>query len=262
MDESRDIELEKKIDAYLKGKLSAEEVDALWVELMKKPEYIKLLETEMDLKRLYRQKQNEQSTSTTYYWKWIAAAAAVALIVLSINLFDTNSHKPLQQWAAAEIDVSQNLASAEVTRSFGRLTPADSLLNLGFKEALEGNADRAREIYRRIVQEYNEADVVAKAYLNLGILQYNAGDFETSISSLNRAVAINQSDSLLTERSYWYLGNAYINTKQLQQARAAVQQAYNLGSIYKKEAYNMLRRLDYELGNIDAETFEREISRE
>lgn len=258
MDKSRDIELEKKIDAYIKGKLSSEEVEELWVELLKKPDYIDLLETEIDLKRLYEAREKEKNT--TYYWKWIAAAAAIVLIVLAINFFDTNSDKAIQEWAQAEINLSENLASAPVTRSATEIAPPDSMLNVGFKAAIEGDINRAKKIYKRILHQYDDPEVLSKAYLNLGILQYNSGSFETSIGNFRKAITINDSDRILTERAYWYMGHAYINTDQLEEARSAIQQAYNLGEIYKKEAFKMLKRLDYELGNIDYDSFEEQVN--
>lgn len=258
MDKSRDIELEKKIDAYIKGELSSKEVEALWVELLKKPEYIDLLETEIDVKRLYEAREKNQTT--TYYWKWIAAAAAVVLIVLAINFFDTDSHKSLQEWTEAEITLSENLASAPVTRSASEIASPDSMLNIGFKAAVEGNINRAKEIFKSILDQYDNPEILSKAYLNLGILQYNSGSFETSIGSFRNAITINQDDQLLTERAYWYMGHAYINIKQLKEARSAIQQAYNLGEIYKEEAFKMLKRLDYKLGNIDYDNFEEQIN--
>lgn len=258
MEKSRDIELEKKIDAYIKGELSPEEVDDLWVELLKKPEYIDLLETEIDIKRLYEERQKKERP--VYYLKWIAAAAAVILIVVAINFFATHSQKSIQEWTQTEITLSENLASAPVTRSATEVASPDSMLNIGFKAAVEGNIERAKEIYNSILQQYDDPVVVSKAYLNLGILQYNSGNFETSIESFSNAIAINQNDRLLTERAYWYMGHAYINTNQLKEARSAIQQAYNLGEIYKDEAFKMLKRLDYELGNIDYDNFEEQIN--
>jgi hypothetical protein len=53
-EETRNTELEKKIDAYIKGNLSNDEVKSLWVDLLRQPEYISLLKTEIDVTRLHQ----------------------------------------------------------------------------------------------------------------------------------------------------------------------------------------------------------------
>lgn len=255
-DNSRDIDLEKKIDAYIKGQLPEEEVEQLWVELMKHPEYIGLLQTEIDLSRTYQQ----QSTTNSYYWKWIAAAAAVILLVVTINVLSPNKPGPVSMWTQSNINMAENMASAEVTRSTTTvLDPADSLLNTGFKAALSGQIDKAMNIFQRIVKQYDTTRAVSKAHLNLGILQYNTGAYLKSVDSFNNAISTAGDDSLLIERSYWYLSNAFVNTNQLKQARMAVEQAFSMGDIYKKQSFKLLKRLDYELGNIDFDNFEQQI---
>ena len=255
---SRDIQLEQAIDAYLKGKLSEQEVEELWVELLQKPEYIALLETEIDVKRVYKAKQ-QQDTSTNTYWKWIAAAAAIAILVISINVLSDNTPKPIEEWTKAEITLSENLASAEVTRSATKISSSDSLLNAGFKAAIEGDTNQAIGIYKNIINRYNDTGIISKAYLNLGIIQYNFGEYSYGIESFKKAITIAQDNPLLKEQSYWYMGNAFINIDQLEEARTAVRQAHSLGQIYKDEAFKLLKRLDYELGYIDADNFERQI---
>lgn len=50
----RDLELEKQIDAYLKGNLSEDEALKLWERLFKDPDYIQLMKTELALKSIYK----------------------------------------------------------------------------------------------------------------------------------------------------------------------------------------------------------------
>lgn len=253
---SRDIDLEQKVDAYVKGRLSEEEAEQLWVELMKHPEYIALLQTEIDLSRTYQQPSGKNS----YYWKWIAAAAAVILLVVTINVLSPNKPGPISIWTHSNIGIAENMASAEVTRSATTaLDPADSLLNTGFKAALSGRVDEAMNIFQGVVKQYDTTRAASKAHLNLGILQYNAGKYSKCVDSFNNAISTAGDDSLLIERSYWYLSNAFVNTNQLKQARKAVEQAFSMGDIYKKQSFKLLKRLDYELGNIDFDNFEQQM---
>jgi tetratricopeptide (TPR) repeat protein len=257
-EETRNTELEKKIDAYIKGNLSNDEVKSLWVDLLRQPEYISLLKTEIDVTRLHQARQG--SATQTDYWKWIGAAAAVVLLVISLNVFTDDAPQSIGAYTQGEIGLIENLSSSPVTRSATAVEPSDSLLNAGFKAALDGNTQAAINIYSSILQEYESNGIRSKAYLNLGILHYNSGDFALSIESFRNAIAKAGDDEILKERSYWYLGNALVNTNKFEKAREAVYQAYSRGEIYKPEAFRLLRRLDYELGNIDFDNFEQQIN--
>lgn len=242
---SRDLKLEQQIDAYIKGQLSDEEAEQLWVQLMQQPDYIKLLHTEIDVARIYKSKSNAGHS----YWRWAAAAAAIILLAVALSLFMPGEPKPLKTWGESQINIAENMASAEVTRSASApLEPADSLLNLGYKTAVSGELDKAMEIFRGIVSDYQDAPAVSQAYLNLGILQFNSGEYDNSISSFTSAISNASDNALLVERSYWYLGNAFVNTERFEEARNAVEEAYKRGKIYKKESYKLLKRLEQELG--------------
>ena len=252
MDDQSADNLHKKIDAYLRGDLSQEEVEELWVELLKNPEYIDELQTEIDIARLYEQKKQASRKSSRFaYGKWLAAAAAVALLVISINYFNRDVQKPLEEWTTSQIILSENLASSPVTRSASNIATQDSLLNAGFKAAIEGDEERASKIYQSIIERYDTVVVVSKAHLNLGILKYNAGDFEKSIDNFRKALATERDNPMVEEQASWFISNALINTKQLKEAREHLQGIYTSGQIYSEEAYKLLKRLDYEMDNIN-----------
>lgn len=254
-EKSRDINLEHQIDAYIKGQLSDEEAKQLWVELLKRPEYIAMLKTQVDLARLYQ----SNASAGGRYWKWITSAAAMVLLIVTIHILTVDTVRPVGVYTETTINMMHHMASAEVTRSSETdLDPADSLLNAGFKAAVSGNIEESAAIFQRVITEYSDASAVSKARLNLGILQYNSGNYNASIDNFRRAIAQGGDDSLLTEQSYWYLSNAYVNTDRLEEARNAVKKSYESGKIYKKESFRLLKRLDYELGNIDYDNYEQQ----
>jgi TolA-binding protein len=257
----RNIALEKKIDAYIKGFLSEEEVQELWAELIQHPEYVDYLKTEIDIARFYQsergqnrerptedkddsgqQKRQQSGPRKTMNWWWISIAAAVILFVIGSNIF-LIPRKDIHQWAKSRIGLTKNLASAPVTRSAVRISRPDSLLNAGFKAAIDGKIQEAMDIYRKTLGKYNDSVLVAKANLNLGILRYNDSEYKAGIHHFSNAVDHAGKLELLKERAYWYMANAYINIHHLKQARAAVYHALSIGKIYKKEEYKLLDRL-------------------
>ncbi|MFH5832128.1 tetratricopeptide repeat protein [Halalkalibaculum sp. DA384] len=262
--QSRDIEIIKQIDAYLKDQLSEQETREFWVELLKNQEYLEYLETEIAVKSILEERKNRTGegpeskvSELRQSWKWIAAAASVAILVIAINFLKIDSSTPLSEQTVGTINMTSNLAAPMVMRSQNaELTGADSLMNVGFEAALSGDIGRAVQMYERVILQYEDTPVAARAHLNIGIIRYNEGDFRTASDAFQQAISIAEDADLLKEKAYWYLGNAYINLDQLDKARAAIQKTYLLDGTYRKPAYRLLRKLDYELGNIDFQELE------
>jgi len=265
--ESRDINIEQGIDAYIKGDLSENEINELWIQLFKRPEYINQLETEIDLVRLYRAREEEyennessnfreqfqelKSGKEMVSWKWFMAMAAIAIILfVSIRLL-TGNHKK-SKWkqvkASAHVTLSKDLASAQVIRSAETISSADSLLNIGFKAALGGNSSKAMKIYRSMLNNFSEPQLRAKVHFNMGILQYKAGKYDDCIDNFKKAVPNLKHVNLIKERAYWYIGNAYLKQQEPVRARLAIYRAHKIGKIYAKEESILLKQLNHQLG--------------
>lgn len=264
---SRDLNLEKKIDAYIKGHLNEQEAEELWAELLKRPDYIDLLETELSVKAIIEEKLAARNSKDLYggddsssllasirSWKWLAAAAAVAILIIAINLLTMDTDQTLQQVVLKEINLVENLASSAIVRTQkNEISTVDSLLNQGFKAAISGNTGQALTIYKTITSDYGDTPVAARAYLNIGIIRYNSRDYEPAAAAFEHAVEKENDDPVLREKAYWYLGNAYIKLGQLKKARIAVHNAYSQDGLYRKPSFRLLRKLDFELGNIDSD---------
>lgn len=267
---SRDLELEKQIDAYIKGKLTEEESQELWEELLQRPDYLELLETELGVKSIIEKRSDSNESSELHEdsiiytlgksWKWMSAAAAVAVLVIAINFMQFETNQTNIELAINNIDISSNLASAPVLRSQkDGMTPADSLLNRGFEAAISGDVSKALQMYDEIIDSYPEKSAAVQAYLNKGIIQYNAGDFKNSISSFEQVLANVTDKPVAKEKAYWYMGNAYMNIEELDRAREVIHETYSMDGIYRESAYRILRKLDHKLGKTDFDDFEQQM---
>ncbi len=261
--QSGDIEIIKQIDAYLKGQLSEEKTEELWVELIKNKEYLEYLETELTVKSIFEEKKNLNEDSVSKVtelhksWKWLAAAAAVAILVVAINLLKMDGSVPLREQTIGNINMTNNLAAPLVMRSQkADLSGADSLMNIGFEAALSGNIPRAVKMYNEVTQRFKGKSIAAQAHLNIGIIRYNSGDYQPASKAFEQALSVVDNNDLLKEKAYWYLGNAYINLEQIQKARNAIQNAYDLDGTYRKPAFRLLQKIDYKLGNTSSEDLE------
>ena len=272
---SRDLELEQQIDAYIKGRLSEEEAQQLWEELIKQPEYIDLLETELGVKSILAkqssgdedQSSSAEEASILYRFKsskkWIAAAAAVAILVVAVNFLQMNTSQDIGNAALSEINIAENLSSAQILRSQKTdITPADSLLNRGFEAAISGDISKALTYYDQIIEKHKEKPAAVKAHLNKGIILYNSSSFKESIGSFEAVLENVSKKPVVREKAYWYMGNAYINLEKLKEARTEIHETYTIDGIYRKSASRLLKKLDNELENVDSGNFEQQMKEE
>ncbi|MDX1636982.1 MAG: tetratricopeptide repeat protein [Balneolaceae bacterium] len=265
--QSDDIEIIKQIDAYLKDQLSEEDVEQLWIKLIKNEQYLNYLETELTVKSIFGENKGEDSSSTggegvvseiRTHWQWIAAAASVVILVVALNLLTTGGPESLREQTIGQINLMNQLEAPLVMRSQkSELSSADSLMNAGFEAALSGNVNRALQMYDSVINRYGTSPVAAEAHLNKGIIRYNNEDYQLAASEFRESLALVTNDKTMQEKAYWYLGNSLINLDKLVQARGAVQQVYELDGTYRKPAFRLLRKLDYELGNIEGDSLQR-----
>ncbi|HET6528119.1 MAG TPA: tetratricopeptide repeat protein [Balneolaceae bacterium] len=256
----RDLALEKRIDAYVKGQLDEEQAHQLWEDLLKHPGYIELLETELGLKAmLENQGATERPKSSVkeiilYQLqasrKWVAAAVIVITTIVGMNLMGPENSHSTQGLALAEINLRQQLITAPVTRSQNaHITGADSLLNLGFKAAIQGDVDGALQLYNEVVTKFGDDPAAVRALLNIGMIHYNTGYFMKAISSFKEVIEKVSEQPIAEEKAYWYLGNAYIIQDKFILARDAIQKAYDMDGIFNRPSANLLESLDKKLAN-------------
>ena len=252
----------QQIDAYIKGKLSEDEISELWVEFAKNPDLLVELEVEVGLKELL---QNEMSSHTVQKkarinnlqgWIWTAAAAAVLLMVSFVQLFQKPSLTSLDELVLTHIQPDQLETADGIRAKEMAIYDADSILNLGFNAVVNGRVEQALMLYTQVIEEYDFEPYGSKAHLNIGIIQYNQGEYDLAIVSLKAALDRVEDSRMIEEKAYWFLGNALVNTGELHQARVAVFEAYRLDGLFRTPAFLLLQKLNYDLGYEDTESGE------
>lgn len=260
MENSRELELRQKIDAYIKGNLGEDEVQALWNEFAKNPELLDLLELEVNVKTIIEQEALSNETNPIKIgrlpkWTWHAAAAAAIIIVALVQLFRVDTPTDIEQFVVQQINPAE-IETADGIRSKDlEITTADSLLNLGFKAVISGDEERALQLFEEIINKYDQEPYGSKAFLNKGIILYNESDFEGAITAFREAANRAEESRMITEKAYWYLGNALINVDELEAAQAAIFEAYQLDGMFRNSAFRLLKKLSNDLGTSDYDEF-------
>lgn len=263
--EQKYVDLQKRIDAYLDGKLSRQEVDELWADLIGNPEYYKYFETNLHLRKLYSQHQSSSNQPTTAGsstsfihklkpgWYWYVAAAAVLIIAISINLLKMSRDDSMDKLAVEEISSNQ-IESPDIMRSdSGKTKKSDSLLNLGYHATITGDIRKAENIYNTIINDFDDQSSSIQAHLNLGILKYNKQEYQLATDHFKTVIKQleDKEERRLLEKAYWYLGNSYLNMEESEKAKEAIYQTWSANGIYRKPAERLLKEMDYEFSEAE-----------
>ncbi len=235
----------QKIDDYLNGKLSTGEIEELWVEILDQPEYVDYINTLVNVKEVL-----ENRKKTVSFWKknrnWIGAIAAVLTVIILFSLIKFNI-RSIEFSTVRQIQSSE-LESPAATRSLNEhFTKSDSLLNLGYIEATKGNVSKAIGYFNELALQNGDNANVAKAYFNIGVLNYNSENFEKAESSFINTLDNLQNDDILKEKTSWYLGNTYVKLGDLRQAKERLTKVINMNGIYKEKASDLLKKIDQQI---------------
>ena len=245
----------KKIDSYVKGTLPEEEIQELWNEFAKDPSLLDALELEVGVKELLQDDAAHQKKATRSKilklptWTWHAAAAAVLAAVALTQLFNVPSKTTMEQFVVRTIPNTQIETGDGVRSKEMMIAKADSLLNLGFNALVSGNYSQALRLFDEVIEKHDIEPYGSKAFVNKGILLYNTSEYDSAIVAFDRALQrVTESNRMVTEKAHWYMANALVNVGEPERARDAAFSAYQLNGVFRKPAFLLLQKLNYDLG--------------
>ncbi len=205
-----DKNLERKIDFYINNKLTQEEVDELWSELIQDEYYLDYTKSVANLRAIIEDERTTKEVAITHQIRNVAtygAAAAIAIIIGVIGVFNFNSenlsNNSLEPMTWIEFDTYRSASDNP-----------DIIENEVIKEALrlanEGYSDEAIQLLNNEIAIEKDNKVLAKLILSLGTIQYNYGDYNNALLNFTRVVTFDNLDPVFLEKGYWYLANAQI----------------------------------------------------
>src|SRR6056297_347781 len=241
IESNRNKDLEKRIEAYVDGDLSTREIDELWAELLDNEYYYDYMKSVASMKKVAedRQEKSRLQGSESQKAVWLSAAAAILLMIGAATIFNistepTENVSPissieLDYYRSADGMAAENMESDVVRRAISTANTGDvaEALSLINEELQKENSD------------YKEAELL----ITSGSILYNSGRFADAIERFETAIDINYDDMMLRERNYWYLGNAYFQVNKLDEAKFALEQAFELNGAYSRVAQSYLRAL-------------------
>lgn len=232
-------QLEEKIDQYVNGQLSQQEIDELWVELIQDEGKLDYLKTVANTKAVLESEEKETKIfSLKQTWAYAAAAVVILLIgVLSVLNYPTTQNTTVEPISSIELDYYRSEEGVVNDR------PGTEVLKSALAMANRGNTTEAIDMLERELETNNSPSWAAELNLNIGSLYYNSGDYNKAIENFQQVVEKKQADILTREKGYWYLGNSYFQLNELDKARQAMENAYELNGAYRRVAKHYLDAL-------------------
>jgi tetratricopeptide (TPR) repeat protein len=235
-------DLERKIDLYLNGRLSEEQVDDLWSELIQDGYYLDYMKSVANLKSIIV--SNRESVKPTVakqirkYAGYVTAAAVVVIVgvlgVLNYSSTNSSSLSPIPEIGLdivrSDVGVSANVTNETIKRAI--------------QLAADGNTLEAKELLSTELKEEQDPSLIAEFSITLGSIHYNLGEYNEAVSNFNTAVAQENISESILEKGYWLLANSYFQLDQLAEAKIAFQNTYDLDRQYSRIAKSYINALN------------------
>lgn len=234
-------DLESRIDQYVNGQLSPQEIDELWTELIRDGYHLEYLKTVANVKSVIEKKREQKHEQQKKQYVYYAAAAVVALLIAVLSVItvtDIGTQTALQPVQTIELDYYRSGEGALTSDE------QDRVIREAITLANTGRINEAIAVLKEELGRASEPEWISKLSLNLGSLLYNQGEYEESIPYYDNVIAHKDDiDVLMLEKAYWYIGNAYFQLNQLAEARTYIEKAYELDGAYRRVTKSYLDAL-------------------
>lgn len=235
-------DLERKIDLYLNGRLSEEQTDDLWAELIQDGYYLDYMKSVANLKALIEQQREEANPTVANqirkYAGYITAAAVVIFVgVLGVINYSAGTNSPVSPISEIGLDIvrSDVGVSANIT---------NETIKKAIQLAADGNTQEAKKLLSEKLNEQQDPTLIAEFSLTLGSIHYNLGEYEQAAANFKTVTSQEGIGNNILEKGHWLLANAYFQLDQLKDAQVAFQNTYDLDGQYSRIAQSYINALN------------------
>ncbi len=238
-----DKDLERKIDLYINGKLTEEQIDALWAELIQNEYYLDYAKSVANLKEVIKEGRKSQNLTPTYQLRKVASygvAAAIAIIIGVIGVLNytaSNNLAELDAIAWIEYDTYRSSNDSPAITN-------NEVIKTAIRLANDGNTEEAIALLENEIAVVSDTEELALLSLSLGSIHYNYGNYSDALDSFQNVVDKNEINTLILEKGYWYLANTYVQLDRLTEAEEALQKTLELDGQYSRVAESYLSAIN------------------
>lgn len=230
--QSHILDLEDRIDLYVKGALNQHQIDDLWVDVIQN-DYLDYMKTAATVRKLSVGKnvtpiplfQRERTRRLT------AAAAAAVVIGIGTSLYYLSGSETAPGFSPlSKIEYSLLRSAQTSSEAFEARLQEITVI------ALEGDATRAESLLRELSQTELTAVQRTSVTLSLAALQYNQGDNEAALAGFRSILDQDIDDPAIREKAAWYAANALLRMDRIEEADPYLQLVIQLDGSYKRAA--------------------------
>lgn len=241
IESNRNKDLERRIEQYVEGNLSPQQVDELWAELINNEYYLDYMKSAVNLKKIAEEREIETKKPKENSRKHVilSAAAAILLMIGSAFIFNlsTETSEMITPISSIELDYYRSADGAATEQA------ESDVVRRAISTANTGEVTAALNILEKELENTISVHQKAELLITSGSILYNTGEFSEAIERFESALEMKHDDMMLLERNYWYLGNAYFQVNQLDEAKEALEKAFELNGAYSRVAQSYLRAL-------------------
>lgn len=241
---------EERLDQFLCNKLSQDQIDELWVEIIEDPVKYEYVKTSAALyKQFYEAGARDTRISGTIgkpkvklnrtaIWKNTAVAAGIALALGLISVFTYNSVESPGISPLSSLEFANLRSAGDVG-----LTELEADIQTAINAALSGETSNALVKLSRVIDLTADKSIRASALINSGIIEYNQDNFEAATRHFEQVLKLDMNDVLVTERAAWYLAQSQLAQGDNQAAREALTRVVEIDGAHSRMAASYLRYL-------------------
>jgi tetratricopeptide (TPR) repeat protein len=235
-------DLEKKIDLYLNGRLSEEEIDALWVELIQDGYYLDYMKSVANLKAVIEEKRETKTPGIAIqlrkYAGYVSAAAVVIFVgVLGVMNYSSGTTSPVSPIPEVGLDIVRSDEGISVNIT-------NEVIKKAIQLAADGSTQEAKDLLSSELTDEEDPNLIAEFSITLGSIQYNLGEYREAASNFKNATEQKGISESTLEKGYWLLANSYFQLDQLEEAKIAFQNTYDLDRDYSRIAKTYINALN------------------
>tara|TARA_R110002124_G_scaffold126919_2_gene286765 strand:- start:62 stop:805 length:744 start_codon:yes stop_codon:yes gene_type:complete len=235
-------DLERQIDLYLNGRLTEEQTDDLWFELIQDGYYLDYMKSVANLKSIIIEtRENDKPTVAKQirkYATYVTVATIVIFVgVLGVMNYSSNNVASISPIAEIGLDIvrSEVGVSANIT---------NETIKKAIQLAATGNTLEAKKLLSDELENEQDPTLIAEFSITLGSIHYNLGEYDQAVSSFKRVVSQKNISESILEKGYWLLANSYFQLDRLDEAKIAFQNTYDLDRQYSRIAKRYINALN------------------
>ncbi len=243
--------IQEKIDAYRSGKLSEEEVDLLWAELIEDPDQLEYLINSVNLEAIASDKDIAQFTSGAQmkptsskrfrFYRLSGRTMRIAAVFLVLTgilsmIYLFGSDYVFEPEPIAVIELDSYRSSTIPTAVF------DYQIQRAINYASLEQYDLALENIQEINPEYLSEEQKISLAINKGSIYYNRGNYAAAKNIFQEILDRSEEEMhvLTKEKIHWFLGNTYLHLEEEDLAMIHIQKTYELNGAYRRLAKRYL----------------------